>query len=398
MNSVQKFTAYAVLFLSATAVPVAAEPHPISETINNEGLAAAERQLAQQTDLDASERFALGGVRFLRGIENATQQMWRYQIQPKASSIPLLRLPIPKNYEPEPFKPEQIADLFKQALKDMEAADQQLAAIQDADEVSFTVSLDHIWFDVNANGQRDQREGLLSFLGMFGRQIEGQDQDPIITFDTSDAAWLAAYANLISASSHAVLAFDPSEPIARINAAEDKIRAATGEIPANFIERPTLNYFAIVIQSIEQQPDRNSIASVERHLRAMLAHNKIFWTRVAAETDDANEWIPSDRQTSALGLVFPKGLGETWLAVLSDIEKVLDGDLLIPHPLLGRNGGINLAKYFADPSPIDVSAWLHGHGVVTYLDNGELISGRSWEAFQRLVSRRDAMQYAMILN
>jgi len=116
------------------------------------------------------------------------------------------------------------------------------------------------------------------------------------------------------------------------------------------------------------------------------------------ETDDHNEWVPSDKQTSALGLRFPAGTSAAWLAVLSDIEKVLDGDLLLPHPILGEGIGLNVALYLDNPAPIDISAWLHGHGAVAYLQAGPTLSDESWNAFDRLVGRGNGLLMAVMLN
>jgi len=401
MNSVQKIIAIASLSAAAQAMPAHAEPHPISEIIAKQGLAGAEAHLASLTDPDATQQFALGSVRFLRGVENAVQTMWRHRIVADASSLPLLRLPVPENRAAEPFRPELIADMFKQATQDMIKAEAVLAAINDDAKVALEISFDDLWFDVNGNGQRDPE--IENFTSMFAGVRLQDDPNaplPVVTFDTADAAWLAAYANLISTSAELVLAFDPTEPITRVHAAEDRITALSkGASSSEFAEwRPMMNYFAIVIQSIEQDPDREALARAENHLRAMLAQNKVFWTRVALETDDHNEWVPSDKQTSALGLRFPAGTSAAWLAVLSDIEKVLDGDLLLPHPILGEGIGLNVALYLDNPAPIDISSWLHGHGAVAYLQAGPTLSDESWNAFDRLVGRGNGLLMAVMLN
>ena len=42
---------------------------------------------------------------------------------------------------------------------------------------------------------------------------------PVVRFDTADAAWLSAYAHLVSALAEAVLAYDPTDATARMMAA-----------------------------------------------------------------------------------------------------------------------------------------------------------------------------------
>lgn len=283
----------------------------------------------------------------------------------------------------------------------MAAAEQVLADIEDGADVSLSIALTDLWLDVNADGVRQPRsEDLVALIGGLGRRGARDSPPVIVTFDTADAAWLAAYANLISAFAEMILAFDPTEPLARINDAEARIEAMRPRNSRTMFDqfRPTLNYAAVVIQSLGQQPDGAALVRAAGHFRALFAQNRTAWLRIQSETDDQNEWIPNDRQRSALGLEFPEGTGAAWLEVLADLEKVLNGELLLPHPVLGEGVGISLARYLESPGPIDVSAWLHGHGAVDYLESGSVLSPRSWSMFERLVGRRNSILFAVILN
>ena len=56
-----------------------------------------------------SERFALGGVRFLGGVERALQLRYAVGLSgglAEMSGLPVLRLPLPENPSPAPFEPE----------------------------------------------------------------------------------------------------------------------------------------------------------------------------------------------------------------------------------------------------------------------------------------------------
>jgi len=78
------------------------------------------------------------------------------------------------------------------------------------------------------------------------------------------------------------------------------------------------------------------------------------------------EFIPNDRQSSALGFDFPQGIGDSWLEVLKDAEDVLTGDLLLPHWRLGDTAGLNLDLLLNDPPNIDIIGLFHGYSLAPY--------------------------------
>lgn len=138
-----------------------------------------------------------------------------------------------------------------------------------------------------------------------------------------------------------------------------------------------------LLEVLRQPPDATHVKKLEMHLRAMLEHNRLFWSAVVKETDDDREWIPNAGQTSAIGLTVPTGTADAWQTLLSDAEAVLDGRLLIPHPLLAPDTGIDLSAWFENPSALDPVGWVHGRDAYPYLAKGPRIDPESWFAFQR---------------
>src|SRR5690606_10370506 len=107
--------------------------------------------------------------------------------------LPVLRLPIPENPDPDPFTPETITAMFAGILSDMEGA----AAVLDAAEGEISVRIDtaDIWFDIDMDGRRGGGEDLAAVVGLgLGARL------PAITvnFDTADRHWLTAYAHLLA--------------------------------------------------------------------------------------------------------------------------------------------------------------------------------------------------------
>ena len=102
-----------------------------------------------------------------------------------------------------------------------------MTAIPATSGFGLEIALDDIWFDVNSDATRSRGEGIGDILGqavMGGMEDSGGRAArplPIVRFDVADAAWLAAYADLLGGVAATVRAYDPTEPITRILAARD---------------------------------------------------------------------------------------------------------------------------------------------------------------------------------
>ncbi len=213
--------AITALFLSASVA--GAQDADISGQIARDGLAATAERLNGATT--PSDRLALGGVLFLRGIEKTLQTRWRHGMAKNGSMLPVLRLPVGKNPNPEPFRPELVVEIFATLNDDMTAARAPLADIGDADEATFTLSLADLWFDINMDGVRDTNEGLLQVAGSTLRmRTRPNATAPTIRFDTADAAWLSAYTHFLSAFGDLVLAVDPTDAIRGVLAASEAMQ------------------------------------------------------------------------------------------------------------------------------------------------------------------------------
>jgi len=159
----------------------------------------------------------------------------------------------------------------------------------------------------------------------------------------------------------------------------------------------SIDILAMLLATLNQTPDKTLMTSAHQHLLTMVALNREFWTRLAAETDNDREWLPNDAQTSALGVEVPEGTGAAWALVLDDIEAALTGQKLIPYWRVGAPAGVNLARVFTDPRPVDVAGWIQGWAALPYLDKGELVSPDNLNAFDMLVNGQ-APLFAIYLN
>lgn len=375
-----------------------------SQMIRDTGLTQTETALSALPDKTPSDMFALGGVRFLGAVEGALQSLYATQINREMadmSGLPFLRLPLPPNPDAVPFRPELIAETYEAALVDLQNSLDALDTITDSDAVAVTINTGDLWFDINANGTRDPGEGMLESAGSQLNQGLADDvKGPTIRFDTADAAWLSAYAHLLSGVGETVLALDPTSAIARVTESTAAIKAISpGPKPLFFTQDDGMwiDVAAMFIHAIEGQPDATRSQAAHAHFLGMIADNRSFWTRVATETDNKLEWIPNPRQSSALPLEFPADIGARWRDVLAEAEAVLNGDLLIPHWRLGEGAGINLAMAMQNPPEIDFISIFQGEAILPFAQVGPRMSGQSLTAFSRMLGG-DAALYMIVLN
>ena len=152
--------------------------------------------------------------------------------------------------------------------------------------------------------------------------------------------------------------------------------------------RDPLTLIHVTLTALRQQPDVAHAQAVRDNWLAMIAANRRFWAAAAAETDNDREWIPNEAQQSAIGVTLEPGTAEAWQTILTDAEAVLQGRLLLPHPMLPDGAGISLASWFDDPGPLDLIAVIHGSGLWDHAARGPKISTMAWQRFRGLAQGR----------
>ena len=394
-------------FLLALMLGATTAQAGVSDMIASEGLAKTEAALLAQTPSDASQKMALGAVRFLRGIEKTLQLRWQYDAQIYDLDIPILRLPVARNPQPKPFDPAMISALFSELEKDMAASRDALEGIGENDDAVMELNLRDIWFDVNMNGTRDDDEELMiiganTFLPSRGFNDDtGMPISLSVRFDRADVDWLIAYTELLSGASEIVAAFDPTQAIKTVQDADQKMADLLGTtIPDSGMDMQFggwVDQFSMLYGAISVKPDPAHTKAARDHWLKMIAANRSFWKRVARETDNDREWIPNDQQNSALGMELPAGTGASWLGVLDDMEKVLNGELLVPFWRITPAGGVNVRHLLEEPPKVDIVGWVQGWGLVDYMQRGPQVSAESLRRFDALMTGRASLM-AIYLN
>lgn len=385
--------------LACLAHPVAAQT--ISAEMGVKGITSTATRLAGATTPE--DLFALGALRFLGAIEAGLQARWQMGVPETMMMLPVMRLPIPENPTPTAFDPGMISALFTGISAQMDAAREPLSKIPADADFGLEVAFKDIWFDIDANGTRDPGEDAAAILGpmFFGWEWDARDPAlplPVIRFDAADAAWLSAYTHLLQGTSDVILAYDPTAAIQRVIDTRTAFGLSPGQTMTEFYEIDAFaDILSVVMGALDQPPDAARLTAAHGHYLAMVSENRRFWTLVKAETDNAQEWVPNDRQQSAMGIPLPAGSGDMWLAVLSDAEAMLQGKALIPYWRADAAHGINLGRMFTDPAPIDLFGWFQGFAAVPYLEPGRTVSAQNWMAFEQMMAS-DALLFTLFLN
>ncbi len=153
----------------------------------------------------------------------------------------------------------------------------------------------------------------------------------------------------------------------------------------------------VVLTALAQQPDKAHVTAAYAHWQQMIAHNRTFWTRVEAETDNGREWVPNPQQTAALPITIDPEVARTWQNILADAEAVLEGKLLIPHSLLPAGYGINLKSYVENPTPLELAASIQGIAFYEHVARGPTMSSFYWSRLARLTGG-NAGNFALFFN
>ncbi len=371
---------------------------PWQDVLVNEGLATTEANLLLRTD-SAENDFLLGGIQFLRASEAIMQVRYRNTSTPLAL-IPGMRNQLPPNPDAT-FDPAFLEIAMTEALTHLARAETSLGRVTGQD-FAVNFPLTSVWFDVNANGKRENWETALSVMKELGAEPEGAF-DGIVRFDSADAYWLKAYVHVMAGMAELTLATDPT-PAIRTVAEGSKAMQEIGQVQRLFGGGADwADTFAAVLLTLRGTPDKSRTRTAHRHFKAMIAENRSFWAAVVLETDDNHEWLPNPQQTSAFGVQISQEIVDGWREVLGEMSAIIEGDALIPYWRYDNGHdaeqgiGVNVAKFLQNPGDMDIVLWIHGAAAAPYLETGALAQMQAWRRFARMTGG-DGLMFAAWFN
>lgn len=402
----------AAMLLTIVTVPAMGAAQPAVEEYLVTGR-LAEGEKAIQSHLDANPdddeaRFGLGAVQFLQSVERLGQFLHQHGVSERANRIPLLRLPIPPNPDPQPTTYADYRGMLETLLTDLATTEATLAKIDG--DVKLPLRFGQIRLDLDGDGEATDQEALWRLYGAMNQAVsrrqgfEEQARQFRITFDTGDVYWLRGYCHLLSALIEVQLACDGQRWFDHCG----HLLFAKTDTPFPFLtpkQRPAdrnwdYSLFLDILAAVHlfdfevKEPERAE--SARQHLLAMADLSGKSWDAIVAETDDDSEWLPNAKQESVVGVAVSAEMIATWRNVMGELKALLEGEKLIPF-WRDPAQGVNLKRVFTEPKRFDLVLWIQGTAAVPYLEQGETVSPESWRGIQQ-VFRGEFIGFALWFN
>ncbi len=387
--AVASFRLIVVAFMLGIAAPAAADEAAQALAVRHieaGTLAAGEAQLTALVARDPANndaRFGLGGLQFLIAVEHLAQGLYRYGLSsPRSIVVPVLRLPVPPNPNPERITYTDFRDLIARFVADLGKAEATLGAMSDAD-ARLPVDLARIRYDANADGVAGSGELFAAVIArVMGTGVGAEENAPtVVAFDRADAYWLQGYANVLMVLGQFLLAhdwhrsFDAGFHVFFPNADTPFVKELS--FSGNEWSRERIIDVISFLHIAWPVAEPVRMQRVRGHLKTVIALSRKSWTAIEAETDDDREWLPGPRQTQSFtGILIGADQVAAWRAVLDETEAILDGRKLVPHWRLER--GINLRRVFDEPQPFDLVLWITGPAALPYLESGPVTTREDW--------------------
>jgi hypothetical protein len=376
--------------VSTTVVPARADDaarglavsHLEAGTLDDGEAALAAIVAGDSTNDDA--RFGLGVIRFMQAIEHLSQGLYRYGLQsPESFMVPVLRLPVPENPQPQPITYADFQGLLQAYVDDLARAEETLAGIT-AGEVELVLDLKRLRYDVDGGSTVTDDERFIAVVQhVSGMQEEDLASSLTFAFDYGDVLWLRGYCHVLMALGEFFLAHDWHESFDAsffhfFPAMESPFRealASSGDEMEDEIA-PVADLVSFLhIRWPVTEPAR--MIAVRTHLTQVIALSRQSWQAIEAETDDDREWVPNPRQTSPfVSLPVTSERLAAWYQVLDEADAILDGRMLVPHWRFEQ--GFNLRRVFEEPQPFDFVLWITGPAALPYLEDGPVVTSDEW--------------------
>lgn len=369
---------------------------------------------------DAEARFGVGALRLAMGFERFGQALYRHGIALPGQDFTLLMpLGVPVNPDAEPLDYDKVRAELQGLVSDMDAARADLELAAAAGDYVVMIDPTRIRLDVNGDGIAEESESIAGSLGdVFGEvagALDVPDRDGKLDepqergaiafgFDRADAYWLAGYSQIIAAQADFLLAHDFSMLVnvafhRLFPAAKLPMQAHSGHgtlfsgpesdaaIADAIAAIHTLNWPVV---------DAARLKGVLERLSTITSLSRKNWEAIEAETDDRAELLPSPRQTSPVpGARITEEIVAAWRETLDSADKVLAGELLVPHWRFSQ--GFDVKAYFETARQTDLVMIFTGYGALPYLREGPVASGETFASANRVFGD-NFLGYALWFN
>ncbi|KQX39939.1 hypothetical protein ASD04_04610 [Devosia sp. Root436] len=360
--------------------------------------------------------FALGMLDLVTAYERTAQALYRHgATAPNSPAMAMLfgmgiDAPArPANPDPEPLTYDGLVAILEDfaSTLDVAAGHFQMAEVG----TDFVIPIDplKVRIDLDGNGTVEAGETLASLLVPLGEFTDipapdgpppsGKNKTPpeaaapdlTIGFDNADAIWLAGYSTIISTPAELLLAHDFSQfydaylhrvfPEAGLPM-QDYSRGGT-----LFMDPDSDTFIADIVAAIHTVDfpvtDAARLAGVRERLLSITALSRKNWEMILAETDDDHELVPGPQQTSLVpDTPVTQETVDAWLATLDTLDRILTGELLLPHWRFKQ--GFDLKAYFDTATETDLVMLFTGLGALPYIKEGPIADAQAFADANRV--------------
>ncbi|MER8708061.1 hypothetical protein NKH49_21235 [Mesorhizobium sp. M1088] len=417
MKRFSRLVACAIILLLPLALPSAAAPEAAAlfeaKIVAERDSALAALEAAAPGDPAAA--YAAGAGEFFTALEILAGGLHRHGFDsPQSFMLPLMRLPVPDNANPEPLAYEQFRAILVAFRDRLEKSAATLGSVPADADIGIVIDLTRLGIDLNEDGTIAPDESAAAIMASLSRGGGAPDAAaPALTFrfDRADGYWLQGYAEFLMAQADFWLAhdfrntFDGSFhmlfPRAKLPLQDTLVPLDGGTNGGILTSEWRLADFISLVHLINWQvvePERRQAA--RRHLMEMIRLSREDWKAIRAETDNDREWLPGPQQkgTSPLtGLEVGEQQVQAWLAALDMAEDLLEGRTLLPH-FRSADKGINMKRFFGEPKPFDLVLSITGPAIAPYLERGKTLTSEEFNQIQRQFGGAGFLTFALWFN
>lgn len=391
-----------------------------------EGLAAA-TEACYLVDQEAC--FAEGLIKLVRAYEGLAQDFYRYGATTPGTPAAALLLGIgdlgenaaPANPNPEPLTYTALRTVFVDFLADIDQARMSFERAGAAGDYVIKIDPLRVRIDFDGDGEASEGESLGALMGSMGEfaDIPAPDSPPpggksktktpepmdtTIGFDRADAIWFAGYMQAVAAPVDLLLAHDFSEffdaYLHRVFPKSDLPMQDYSAGSTLFMDPDSDAFIADIVAAIHTADfpvtDSERLAGVLARLKSIIALSRQNWELILLETDDDRELVPGPHQTSlSPEMPVTSETVDAWMATLSTVDQILDGELLVPHWRFKQ--GFDLKAYFETATETDLVMLLTGHDALPYIKPGPIADAESFAEANRVFGT-EWLSYAFWFN
>lgn len=386
-----------LLVLAAAPAQAQTGADQLREFLYEGRIAEGIETLAAQDDPEAA--FGVGFLTFVSGVEGLASAFYRHGFDPQRGigEVPIFGMPTSdeRQREPDSLNYDAFCGYLESFVETMDEAHGLLLSASEDRNFAVEIDIMRVRIDIDGDGVAGETESIGAFLaqaaGMateFGVGDEMEQLPATFAFDAADAIWMAGYSQILAFNADFLLAHDFGT---LFDAVMHRLFPGSGlpmeaYVPADslFFDRESDTLLADTITAIHliNWPVIDSARFVRAQERALavIGLSRRNWEAILSETDDNLEFIPSPYQTPVHeSMEINKAMVTAWHEALESTEKILKGELFLPHWRFS-GAGFDLNAYFNGAERTDLVLLLAGFDALPFLRDGKIASEEDFAA------------------